>query len=62
MQPSIYDNSARAFVWEYNEHELHYITGEEIKFKVNLINAQKEVLEIGGEAMDDGLGLVSWWN
>ena len=62
MEPSFYDTVNRLFVWQYNEHELHYVTGEEIKFRVGLVNAEKEVLEIAGEAQDDGLGLLSWWN
>ena len=63
-ETSSYDELEGVFVWNYDENDLFYDKGENLRFKVSaflLPEEENNKLEILGRANEDGLGLVQWW-
>lgn len=63
-ETSSFDELEGVFVWHYEENDLFYDKGENLRFKVSaffLPEEENNKIEILGRANEDGLGLVQWW-
>lgn len=63
-ETSSFDELESIFVWHYEENDLFYDKGENIRFKISaffLPDEENNKIEILGRANEDGLGLVQWW-
>jgi DNA-directed RNA polymerase III subunit RPC8 len=63
-ETSSFDEIEGVFVWHYDENDLFYDRGEQIRFKVSafvLPDEEGQKMELLGRVNEDGLGLVQWW-